>query len=196
MSAMEHLPTDLDKHLYTVGDYAALGETEYWSELQEGKIVVSPSPTYDHGMAVSELFVQVRAQLPPNLVALMDSDLDLALVSEDQPGTVRRPDLFVVDRADRKRAKAEGRLLRASEVLLVVETVSPGSHRTDYRIKRDEYADAGIPHYWILDLDEPISLLACHLTEEFGYVDHGEVTGKFATNEPVPFTIDLTALLD
>ncbi|MFC0105000.1 Uma2 family endonuclease [Kibdelosporangium aridum] len=190
------MPTDLDKHLYTVGDYAALGETEYWSELQEGKIVVSPSLTYDHGMAVSELFVQVRAQLPPNLITVPGIDIDLALVPEDQPGTVRRPDLVVVERADRKRAMAEGRLLRASEVLLIVETVSPGSRRTDYRIKRDEYADAGIPHYWILDLDEPVSLLACHLTKEFGYVDHGEATGKFTTNEPVPFTIDLTALLD
>ncbi|WP_235038493.1 Uma2 family endonuclease [Kibdelosporangium aridum] len=145
MSATKHLLTDLDKHLYTVGDYAALGETEYWSELQEGKIVVSPSLTYDHGMAVSELFVQVRAQLPPNLITVPGIDIDLALVPEDQPGTVRRPDLVVVERADRKRAMAEGRLLRASEVLLIVETVSPGSRRTDYRIKRDEYADAGIP---------------------------------------------------
>ncbi|RSM78726.1 Uma2 family endonuclease [Kibdelosporangium aridum] len=193
---MEDLPADLGIHLYTVGDYAALGETEYWSELQEGKIVVSPSPTYNHGQAVSELFVQVRAQLPSNLIAFMDLDLDLALVPEDQPGTVRRPDLFVVDRADVKRANAEGRLLRASEVLLVVETVSPGSRRTDYRIKRDEYADAGIPNYWILDLDEPISLLACHLTKEFGYVDNGEATGTFTTAEPLPLTIDLTTLLD
>jgi Uma2 family endonuclease len=30
---------------------------------------------------------------------------------------------------------------------LVVEIVSPGSHRTDHVIKRGEYADAGIPHY-------------------------------------------------
>jgi hypothetical protein len=35
-------------HLYTVGEYAALGETEHRTELQEGVILVSPSPTPDH----------------------------------------------------------------------------------------------------------------------------------------------------
>ncbi|WP_237774289.1 hypothetical protein [Actinosynnema sp. ALI-1.44] len=63
MTAMEQLPTDLDTHLCTVGEYAALGETDYWSELQEGKIVVSPSPTSEHSMACSELGVQLRPQL-------------------------------------------------------------------------------------------------------------------------------------
>lgn len=193
---MDQLPLDLGTRLYTAADYAALGETDYWSELQEGKIVVSPHPSYNHGMACFELSVQLRSQLPPNLVALLGLDLDLALVPEDQPGTVRRPDLMIVDRADRKSASAEGRLLRASEVVLVVETVSPGSRRTDYRIKRDEYADAGIEHYWILDVDEPISLLAFHRTEEFGYVDNGEATDTFTASEPVPLTIDLTTLLD
>ena len=81
-------------------------------------------------------------------------------------------------------------------MILIVEIVSVGTRRLDYQVKRSEYATAGISHYWILDLDEPISLLACHLTEEFGYVDNGEATGTFTTAEPVPMEIDLTALLD
>ncbi|WP_237774288.1 Uma2 family endonuclease [Actinosynnema sp. ALI-1.44] len=129
-------------------------------------------------------------------MSLLDIDVDLELVPGDQPGTVRRPDLIIVDRADRKWARAERRVLRASEVLLVVETVSPGSRRMDYRIKRDEYADAGIRHYWILDLDEPVSSLAFRLTDEFGYVANGEAAGKFSTSEPVALDVDLTALLD
>jgi Uma2 family endonuclease len=192
VTAMEHWR----KHLYTAGEYAALGETEYWSELQEGKIVVSPSPLTDHSMAILELHVQVREQLPAGLVALSDIDVDLELVPEDRPGTVRRPDLLVVSRSDRKRAMAEGRILRASEVLLVAEVVSPGSRMMDYQFKRIEYAKARIPHYWILDLVDPISLLACRHTEEFGYVDSGEVTGRFSASEPFGADIDLTALLD
>lgn len=192
MIAMEQLPT----HLYTVGEYVALGETEYRSELQEGHIIVSPSPLSDHSMAQIELVAQVRAQLPPNLVVLQDIDVDLGLAPEDEPGTVRRPDVFVVSRADRKRARAEGRILRASELLLAVEIVSPGSRRMDYQFKRVEYAEAGIPHYWIVDLDDPISLLSCQLTNEFGYVDNGEATRKFSATEPFPAEIDLTSLLD
>lgn len=82
----------------------------------------------------------------------------------------------------------EGRLL------VVVEVVSPGSKRTDYVTKRGEYADAGIPSYWIVDLHEPVSVLACTLTEEFGYVDSVEASGTFETTEPFAVKVELAEL--
>ena len=78
----------------------------------------------------------------------------------------------------------------------MAEFVSPGSKRTDHVAKRADYADAGIPHYWIVDLDEPVSLIACHLAGEFGYVDGGAVTGVFRSTEPFPVEVDLHGLLD
>jgi Uma2 family endonuclease len=93
------------------------------------------------------------------------------------------------------RVRREGGVLRASEVLLVVEVVSPGSVRTDHVLKRSEYADAGIPHYWIVDITERVSLLACRLAGEFGYADGGAVTGRYTTSAPFPVEIDLDALL-
>lgn len=78
--------------------------------------------------------------------------------------------------------------------MLAIEIVSPGSSRTDRVAKRHEYADAGIPHYWILDLDRPISLLTCHLAGEFGYADGGEHTGTFRATEPFVFELDLETL--
>lgn len=62
-----------------------------------------------------------------------------------------------------RRVDPEGDMLRASEVRLVVEIVSPGSRRMDTVIKHREYADAGIPYYWIADLDPPVSLHVWHL---------------------------------
>ena len=53
----------------------------------------------------------------------------------------------------------------------------------------DEYADASIPHYWVVDLGEPDDrpqLTAHHLAGEFGYVDAGPVNGIVATTEPFP----------
>ncbi|MCM6777393.1 Uma2 family endonuclease [Nocardia sp. CDC159] len=76
----------------------------------------------------------------------------------------------------------------------MIEIVSRGSRRTDYVIKRGDYADAGIPHYWIVDLSDPVSLLACHLAGEMGYVDNGEHAETFTTTAPFPVTIDLAAL--
>jgi Uma2 family endonuclease len=65
----------------------------------------------------------------------------------------------------------------------------------DHVLKRAEYAEAGIPHYWIVDLDTPASLVACHLAGELGYVDDGTPTGVFRTTKPFPVEIDLDALL-
>jgi hypothetical protein len=62
-------------------------------------------------------------------------------------------------------------------------------------IKRSEYADADIPHYWIIDPDPPLSLLSCHLAGPFGYGDSGEVTGTFVTTAPFPVRIELDRLL-
>ena len=62
--------------------------------------------------------------------------------------------------------------------------------------RRGEYADAGIQHYWIIDLDHPVSLVACHLAGEFGYQDAGAVTGVYERIDPFPIRVDLAALVD
>jgi hypothetical protein len=138
--------------------------------------------------------VQLRSQLQPGLEVIQDMDVDLQLAPPEAPGTVRRPDLIVVPRDARLRVRREGGVIRASDVLVIVEVLPPGSKRTDHVLKRSESADAGIPHYWMVDIEPPISLLACHLAGEFGYADGGAVTGTFSATEPFPAQIDLDAL--
>ncbi len=181
--------------LLTISDYAALPEDDQrrW-ELMEGNLLMSPSPTPRHMIAVARLYGMVESQLPAGLRVVPDVDLDLQLAPADQPGTSRRPDLVIVSEAEFRRVGGEGGLLRASAALLVVEILSPGSKRTDNLVKRGEYADAGIPHYWIIDTEAPISLVACHLAGTFGYQDSGEVTGVFEPAEPFGARIDLDAL--
>ncbi len=182
--------------LLTVAEYLELGETEPgYSELVEGRVVMSPSPLADHNHAGFETALQLRPQLPSHLEIILDIDVDLELVPPDQPGFCRRPDLILVNREARLRQRREGGVTRASDVILVMEVLSPGSRRTDGTIKRAEYADAGIPHYWIVDLGERVSLLACHLAGDFVYVDGGTVTGRFTTTDPFPLILDLDALL-
>jgi Uma2 family endonuclease len=182
--------------LLSIADYAALPEDDRnrW-ELQEGNLVMSPSPTPRHMVAAAELYTQLRNQLPGDLCAVPDVDLDVELSPAGQPGTARRPDLVVVRRSEFVRVDREGGLLRAAETLLVVEIVSPGSRRTDNLIKRGEYADAGIPYYWIIEVAAPVTLVACHLAGEFGYQDGGAVTGVFETAQPFTVRVDLAALI-
>jgi Uma2 family endonuclease len=182
--------------LLTVDAYAALGEDDrYRSELQEGNLVMAPRPAPDHMIVMGKLFVQLDEQLPPGLQVIPDIDVDLELAPRGKPGFVRRPDLIVVHQAAVERIRRDGGIMRACDVLVVVEIVSPGSHRTDHVIKRGEYADAGIPHYWIVDLDRPVTLIDCHLAVEFGYQDPGPVTGRFVTTEPFPVSLRLDGLL-
>jgi Uma2 family endonuclease len=181
--------------LLTIAEYEQLGETETgYTELQEGRVLVSPSPVPDHNIASGSMYLQLAQQLPAELQVIQDVDIDLGLADASSPGFSRRPDLVVLTRSEVERVRAEGGMLRASEVLIAVEIVSPGSKRTDYVIKRGEYADAGIPHYWILDLDEPVSLVDCHLAEGFGYQDAGGVTGTFETTAPFSVRVELDKL--
>jgi Uma2 family endonuclease len=184
-----------EPHLLTVAEYAALGETEPgYTELQEGRLLMSPSPRPAHNIACKRLAYQLDAQVPEQYEVVPDIDIDLELVPPDRPGFSRRPDLIVADRDGLARAERTGDLIRSADVLIVVEIVSPSSHRMDTVVKHGEYADAAIPHYWIVDLDDPISLVACHLAGEFGYQDAPAATRTFATKEPFPLEVDLGRL--
>ena len=53
----------------------------------------------------------------------------------------------------------------------MVEVVSPDRPERDLVDKRMDYAEAGIPEYWIVDpRDETITVLELHAD---GYVEHG-----------------------
>lgn len=185
-----------DPRLLTVAEYLELGETPSgYSELTEGRVLMVPSATFDHNYGADELRDQIKGQLPPHLLCVRDLDVDLGLAPPDQPGYCRRPDVLVVKRSARDRIRREGGILRAVDVLVAVEIISLGSRRTDTVVKRAEYADAGIPHYWILDLTEPVSLLALHLAGALGYGVTGEYAGRIVISEPFPFTINLDALV-
>lgn len=182
--------------LLTVAEFAALPEdSEARYELQEGHVVMSPRPRPDHHYCLRALASHLEEQLPAGFEVLPEVDVDLGLVQPRQPGFVRAPDLVVVSRDARLRVRARGDLIRASEVALVVEIISPGTRRTDTVIKHGEYADAGIPHYWIIDVEDGVSLIACQLAGEFGYLDATPLTGTVTLDEPFKARFDLHTLL-
>ena len=180
-----------------MAEYAELGETEFGLYRAVGgppADVAEPGSRHLNFAGLA-LAMRLGPQLPDHLEVIPDVDVDLALAEPDQPGFSRPPDLVIVQQGARRRVRDEGGLIRAAEVLVVIEIVSPGSRRTDHVAKRSEYADAGIPHYWIVDLDEPVSLLDCHLAEGFGYQDSGSLTGVFTTTEPFGPSAGPTALI-
>ncbi len=171
----------------TIEDYLRLGETECgYTELVEGRLVIAQNPGARHHVVCHRLADQLERQLPGTLQAIYGVDVDLELAPPGGPGSSLRPDLVIVDEQARLRVRTEGGMPRAREVRVVVEVASEDSRRTDTVSKRSEYADAGIPHYWVVDLASPVSLLACP--------QGAEVTGVFTTDAPFPITIDLDRL--
>jgi Uma2 family endonuclease len=113
------------------------------------------------------------------------------VVRAESPPTVRVPDV-VVTRVGGPEAR-----LAASDVLLAVEIISPGSRSIDLRLKPCEYAETGIPYYWIVDLDPPApSITVFHPgAPQDGYIEAPATTGEMFTTVPFTLRIDIPALV-
>ena len=75
-----------------------------------------------------------------------------------------------------------------------MNVLTPGTRGVDLVMKRSEYAQAGIPQYWIVDLDgaEPqmqILRLVCDTYEASAR------TGRFIVTDPFDVEIDLARLV-
>jgi Uma2 family endonuclease len=112
------------------------------------------------------------------------------LADAGPPPTVRAPDVVVTSSL-----VADSNLPRldTADVLLAVEIPSPGTRRTDQIMKAAEYASAGILHYWIVDLDSPVSLRALDLLD--GIYEGDTVTaGAVELTSVGPIQLDLPSL--
>jgi Uma2 family endonuclease len=176
-----HLP-----RLLSLDDWDALPEDNTAHlELQEGVLIVTPRPLRQHARAVFRIAKQLDDQLPDDLEAIIEFEV---CVDAAYPPTVRIPDVVITGK------EGSEKRLDGSGVVVAIEVVSPGSKRTDTVTKRSEYAEAGIDHYWIVELGPPVTLTALHRAGEFGYQESPAVSGTFTTSVPVPLRIELDAL--
>jgi Uma2 family endonuclease len=185
----DDLLTPWPDHLLTLEEFDALPEDNSRRyELQEGVLIVTPRAATLHQRIAGRLLELLNEQLPTGWESLVDVEL---VTQAGFPARVRVPDLVVttVEVVD-----ANVPRLTADQVQLAVEIISPGSRTTDTVVKPHEYADSGIPYYWVIDLDPPVSLVAYRLAGDFGYQEAPAVTGKFSTIEPFPLNFDLVEL--
>ena len=130
-------------------------------EVVDGHLVVTPAPGISHGLAVAELGWLLRSACPESWDVVTPVNL---LMGTD----LRIPDLAVI----RAEASRDRRRLGAgpADFGLVVEVTSPSTHKTDLFAKPGEYAEAGIPLFWRLDLEPSLRLHAFAL-EGTSYVE-------------------------
>lgn len=75
-----------------------------------------------------------------------------------------------------------------------MEILSPGSVRTDTLVKPMEYADAGIPHLWLIDLEPPVTATVYRLVDG-EYRESLRAEKVLEVADPCPLRIDLDELL-
>jgi Uma2 family endonuclease len=130
----------------------------------------------------------LNRQLPSTLYASSDVEV---VIDSSFPATVRTPDVLVISESLFLRNPPR---IDASEVLLAVEIISPGTRRTDRFLKVVEYAAAGIPHYWVIDLTEPASITTCTLAgAEYEVTE--KATGPVMLSEPATIAVDVSRLI-
>lgn len=182
---------------YTVGDLDALLDEGMRRELVNGWIVESPWPgtCHDHAAKVLErAWEDAAAAAGADVYIRGPVDIDTGV-------GILVPDLVVIEGvAARAARERRARAYDAPDVLLVVEIVSPrsGSEQHDRVDKVFEYARAGIPQYWLIDLEPEPTITVRELGSDGRY----HVTGaarpgaELKTDKPFAFVFDVRRLTE
>jgi Uma2 family endonuclease len=164
---------------FTIADLEELPPDGRRYELLDGVLLVTPSPRWEHQWGIEVLADALRAAVPSTLVAF-----GLPLEVSQGERTYFEPDLVVVRDTD----LVEGVRFRAVPVL-VGEVLSPSTRSFDQVLKRHAYARIGVPHYWIIDLDEP-SIVVLTLIDG-GYVETARAVGDETLMVTEPFGVSV-----
>jgi Uma2 family endonuclease len=152
-------------------------------ELVNGELAMVPLPTADHSDTIDLLSDAFRAEIR-RLEHPWIVKRDVGVYTRTNPATgkehSRTPDVCVMTSSQWQELKADKKssaVLRTPP-LLAVEIVSPGSKKTDYGSKEEEYKAIRVLEYWIVDLrNSKVSVL---LLEGSGYK-----TTEFKGNEQI-----------
>jgi Uma2 family endonuclease len=172
---------------YTLYDLDALPEDGKGYELADGWLIeLSPSPWHDHAAGRLKDILKNAAQLAGAQAYVASGPNDITT-----PAGVRKPDVFIVPR-DVARAAISGkvRTYYAGDLLLVAEVISPrsGSEQVDRVRKVSEYARAGIPVYWIVDLEPEAKVTILTLRGD-EYVLETEIRAGHTLTTSQPYAI-------
>jgi Uma2 family endonuclease len=137
----EYLPS---QGSWTERQYLALFTHARGVEFNEGMIEVLPVPTKTHQLVIGLFYELLKAFVAGNGIVLLAG---YKLRVQSDTVQYREPDIVYLTPEQNKQSGEA--FTRAAEV--VAEVVSQDDPSRDYTTKREEYAAAGIPEYWILD---------------------------------------------
>lgn len=158
------------------------------TELIDGALVFMMSPQRSfHGRVVRNLTAALESLLPDGM--MVEDQMTVKLDRWNRP----EPDVVVAS-AD---YDADRTWFAVADVVLAIEVVSPESAHRDRTVKVRKYAEAGIPHYWIVEEEEGLPVVHAFELEQAtsSYAPAGIFRGKLERPVPFPIAIDLDGLV-
>ena len=145
---MAMVPADLLRRRLTLADYEALPDDQDY-EIIDGVLYVAPSPFFGHQNVAHRLAAAITAHADERSLGTVIPDADLIV---DHRGTYLSPDIMFFTSEQYARTTPDGKNSVIPE--LIVEVLSESTLRRDLVVKRDAYANLGVPHYWIVSRSE------------------------------------------
>ncbi|MDQ3640150.1 MAG: Uma2 family endonuclease [Actinomycetota bacterium] len=148
-------------------------------EIIDGTLIVTPAPAGPHQVVVGALYRVLFAGRRPG-TSVLAAPMDFV----PNPTTVLQPDVVVIDAEE----ALQPYLSRTPH--LVVEVLSPSTRSQDLGSKLLAYAETGVPAYWIVDPEPPVTLQAFHL-QGAAYQLVARVVGDERFEPVVPFSVSI-----
>ncbi|MEU7477222.1 Uma2 family endonuclease [Lentzea sp. NPDC042327] len=151
-------------------------------ELVDGTLLMSPLGSFRHQDLVFGVAATLRSACPKDFKATIEINVALS------DGRLLIPDFTVVERCD------AGVTFPVEKVLLVGEVLSKSTRVTDLVVKRQLYAEGGVPYYLVVDPvpDAPVSTLYMRGEKPEYFEIARSVNGVLTLDRhPFPVTIDL-----
>ncbi len=175
----------------------AWSEEEYFGlstnqriEYRNGRLEFLPSPTIFHQLIMKFLFLQLDAFVTDRKLGLVVTSGYKVRVAR---GRYRDPDIVFI--AVTHMSGIDKQYCKKAD--LVVEVVSEDKRPHDIVTKREEYARAGIPEYWIVNSEENTITVLVLKPRRKTYVEHGTFAkGTRVKSKLMPgFSVDVTTAL-
>jgi Uma2 family endonuclease len=158
----------------TAEEYAQLPPSSRM-ELVDGVLMVGDTPTLRHQDVVDLLKWRLAAVCPKELRIVREQEARLGEVLR------RNPDLMAVRT---EACHPDGSSFLPADIVLAIEVVSPGSRTRDRLHKPAEYAQAGIGHYWRVEIQPDLAVHTYRLGETRSYLETGLFTPGDTTAAP------------
>jgi Uma2 family endonuclease len=175
---------------WSESDYLAL-DTNQPVEFSHGFVEFLPMPKFLHQRILKFLFNAFEAFVTArNLGEVHFMGVRVRL----HAGKYREPDVVFMNAEHADRITDD--YWEGADLVMEVVSAGDEARRRDLTQKREEYAHAGIPEYWIVDPE--LGQITVLTLEDQIYVVHGEFKrGDRATSKLLPgFAVDVTSALE